>query len=97
MIDTDLFGQPLPSPTTLRKDGGRRKIGYAARPGTGPRSQRCSTCSHFQRVVHQGEHAAKCERMTHVWDHDSATDIKPNAPACSEWDRKPWKKNGNVD
>jgi len=85
---TDLFGDPLPVPTVLRKDGGRRKIGYAARPGSGPRSQRCSTCKHCMRVLHKGAHSFKCERMTHVWTHRTETDVKPNAPACQEWERK---------
>ena len=30
-LQTDLFGEPLPMPAILRKDGGHRKIGYAAR------------------------------------------------------------------
>lgn len=87
----DLFGEPIPLPILFRKDGGRRKIGYAARPGSGPKKQRCNTCKHLSRVLSQGFRSHKCELMTHVWSYDPITDIKPNAPACSEWVRRPFE------
>ena len=90
-IETDLLGMPLPAPEFLKKDGGRRKIGYAARPGTGPKRQFCRTCKHSEKVLHHGEHTLKCGRMAHAWTHGRDTDIKPNAPACSEWARRDFK------
>jgi hypothetical protein len=88
---TDLLGQPLPPPETIRKDGRRRKIGYAARPGTGPRRQRCGTCKFASRVVHHDEVTHKCELKAHLWRHDATTDINLRAPACSEWSAKPFR------
>lgn len=89
--DRDLFGEALPSQPAFRKDGRLRKVGYPAKPGTGPKGQRCSTCIQSARVVHRGTHTLKCERMSHAWTHGSETDVHPNAPACSEWSRRPWK------
>lgn len=88
----DLFGQPIPAPSTLRKDGKARKIGYAARPGTGPRGQRCNTCIYCIPVEYQGHVSRKCQITAATWTPSSATDIKHNAPACSEWERKPFRK-----
>jgi hypothetical protein len=76
----------------LRSDGGRRKIGYAARPGTGPAKQRCNTCAHMARVLSAGIRSHKCEVMAGIWSTDPITDIKPNAPACSAWMRRPFKQ-----
>ena len=87
----DLLGEPLPAPHHLRKDGGRRKIGYAARPGTGPKGQRCQTCAHHQRVTHRGISTFKCSLMDHAWTHSSETDISLRAPACRKWERRPFK------
>lgn len=86
----DLFGQPIPAPAAFRKDGAPRKIGYADRPGSGPKKQRCGTCLHPQRILHEGVVSFKCELMTHVWDHSANTDIQLRAPACSRWVRKPF-------
>lgn len=86
----DLLGEPIVESVSV-SDGPRlRKIGYAARPGTGPKRQRCATCVHSQRVLHRGSYSTKCERMAHAWTHGPETDIKPNAPACREWERKPF-------
>lgn len=87
----DLFGVPLPAASAFRKDGRRRrKIGYAARPGTGPKSQRCQTCQHFTKVTRQGyPEAFKCALMAHLWTHSSVSDIQPRAPACDLWARRP--------
>lgn len=89
-IDTDLFGVPISTPVVVRKDDGGRKIGYAARPGTGPRKQRCNTCSHCQSVTSGGIRSFKCDLMVGMWSTDPVTGIKPGAPACSEWERKPF-------
>jgi hypothetical protein len=87
----DLLGEPLPAAHQIRKDGGRRKVGYAARPGSGPKGQRCANCAHCSKVLHKGYESRKCERMAHAWTHGSETDIKPNAPACRQWERRPFK------
>lgn len=84
----DLLGHPLPQPSVVRKDGQLRKVGYAARPGTGPKRQRCGNCEHLARVLHRGETSHKCALMAHAWTHSSATDVHRQAPACSEWERK---------
>lgn len=87
---TDLFGNPSPSPDQLRKDGRLRKIGYAAKPGTGPKGKRCSSCLNFGRIKHDDRITPKCQLMSTVWTHGPESDIHPNAPACSEWTRRPF-------
>lgn len=86
----DLFGHPVPSPAAFRKDGRRRRAGYAARPGTGPKGQRCITCLHCELVTRHGDSSHKCRQRASEWRHDELTDIHPNAPACREWTRKPY-------
>lgn len=57
--------------------------GYAARPGTGPENETCSSCTHCrQRTVH-GKHFYKCALMMAAWSRDRATDIVLKSPACS--------------
>lgn len=90
---TDLFGHPMPSQELFRKDGRRRKIGYAARPGSGPRRQRCRTCKSCMAVLSKGVRSHKCEVMAKIWSDDPATDIKPNAPACREWATRPFNRS----
>lgn len=90
-IERDLFGTPL---APARKDGAPRKVGYAARPGTGPKNRRCSSCNHAQHVRSETRRSWKCDVVCHRWDDTVATDIKPGAPACSEWERKPFKPVG---
>ena len=89
-IETDLLGEPLPSSDAFRKDGGRRKVGYAAKPGTGPKRQFCRTCAHAENVLREGHRSLKCGRMAHVWTHGSETNVVPNAPACRQWERRPF-------
>lgn len=84
--ETDLFGEVIP----VRAPDARRKISYAARPGTGPKGQRCNTCVHGQRVLSRGVRSWKCELRAAVWDQ-FGSDIKPGAPACREWQRKPFR------
>lgn len=86
----DLLGHPLPSSEQLRKDGRLRKIGYAARPGTGPKGRRCNTCVNFGRIKHDNRITPKCQLMSAVWTHGPESDIHPSAPACIEWARKPF-------
>ncbi len=94
--EIDLFGQPMLSQTSFRKDGRLRKLGYAARPGSGPKSQRCNTCAHCIRVVHGDVHSYKCEIIASRWTQCATTDIKPNAPACSEWRRRAERQSGRL-
>lgn len=92
-IARDLFGEPIAAATAFRKDGQERKIGYAARPGTGPKGQRCNTCAHCMVVVYHGMRSRKCHVVAALWSASPATDIKHNAPACREWQRKPYKRD----
>lgn len=90
--DRDLFDQPVPHPSFFRKDGRRRKFGYADRPGTGPKGQRCGNCRFSHCVLVDGQRSLKCEIMARYWSYTSLTDIQPRAPACSHWQRKPFQK-----
>jgi hypothetical protein len=90
--DIDLFGIRVPPAVAYRKDGRLRKNGYAARPGTGPKGQRCYSCQHCQRVQHDGIRSHKCELIAARWTYEADTDIKHNAPACSDWQRKQYPK-----
>lgn len=83
----DLFGNPLPP----AEQPARRKIGYAAKPGSGPKKARCLQCVHFVRVTNPGEEANRCELTAKVWDKPGST-IKANAPACLYWRRRPFDK-----
>ena len=80
---TDLLGAPLTVPP-------RRKLGYAARPGTGPKGQRCNTCVHCIAVAQSARRSRKCELKAAIWTTTPETDIKHNAPACLHWQRKEW-------
>ena len=86
-LQLSLFCDLVAEATAVRRE---RKIGYAARPGTGPKGQRCNTCSHCMLVECRGVVSRKCQIMARHWTPSSATDIKHNAPACSEWERKPY-------
>lgn len=85
MIHHDLFGRRIYVPVVTAT---RRKFGYAARPGTGPKKQRCSTCR-FCILVDRETRTRKCEVMARLWDIPGS-EIKHNAPACSFWQRKPF-------
>lgn len=88
----DLLGESIPSPEALRKDGQLRKIGYADRPGSGPKKQRCGTCIFLQRCLHLGNESHKCELMAPIWNYRPETDVSPRAPACSKWESRPFTK-----
>ncbi len=83
----DLLGDPIDQASIMRKSS-RRKGGYAARPGSGPKGQRCNTCAHFARV-RRSNVFTKCLLMVKSWTHGPGTDIKARAPACMHWERKP--------
>jgi len=89
VIARDLFGEPITAPVAIRKGGGRRKVGYAARPGSGPKGQRCGNCKHCSLVTSRGVSSKKCELMAGAWTHGAETDIHPQAPACKQWERRP--------
>lgn len=84
--EKDLFGDPVDPSRAERV----HRIGYAARPGTGPKSQRCATCMSCIAVLSNAVRSFKCQIMAKIWDRPSS-DIKPNAPACSEWSRRPFR------
>lgn len=85
MIERDLFGRQIVTPSA-----GRRRFGYADKPGTGPKGQRCNTCR-FCILVCPVNRVRKCEIMGRRWDIPGS-DIKQNAPACSFWQRRLYEK-----
>lgn len=89
---TDLLGNPLPPPEAFRKDGSLRKIGYASPPGTGPKNQRCNTCRFCITITEHSRRVRKCEIVAAKWTTTPETDIKHNAPACRDWQRKEYNK-----
>lgn len=91
MIQHDLFGHPIKPQVVIRKGGGLRKIGYAAKPGTGPRNKRCCLCVNYEHITHSKGTTPKCHLMADKWTEGSETDIHPNAPACSLFQPKPFK------
>lgn len=87
--ENDLFGVPINAPRAARP---ALSIGYASRPGTGPKGQRCNTCRFRMVITEHGRRASKCEIVAAKWTTSSETDIKHNAPACSDWQRRIYKK-----
>lgn len=79
-----LFGAPSPAIAPARPPPAQ---GYASRPGTGPKGQRCNTCRFCHVIARDGKRVRKCEVMAAKWDQPG-TDIKHNAPACRDWQRK---------
>ncbi len=90
VICRDLFGEPIAAAAALRKERRRRKVGYADKPGSGPKGKRCGNCKHCSVVVHRGQRSKKCDLMAHAWTHSDETDIHPQAPACKQWERRPF-------
>lgn len=65
-----------------------RPSGYAARPGTGPEGERCSTCRHCVfRVGTRGSRYYKCRLMEGRWTAGRGSDIAYRSPACHLWQR----------
>lgn len=89
---TDLLGHPLRPARQFRKDGALRKLGYASPPGTGPKGQRCNTCRFCITITELSRKVRKCEIVAAKWSTSPETDIKHNAPACRDWERKEWRK-----
>lgn len=84
MPDLNLFGEkPIkPRKTTKPK-------GYAARPGSGPKGEKCKTCKHmYRRTTGAGHAYFKCLKMREHWGHTRTTDILARAPACYFWEKK---------
>lgn len=84
------FGGGIAAAAKVRKHG--RAHGYAAKPGTGPRGQRCATCAYCLEVVQGVHRVRKCQVVVRKWTPGPETNIKHNAPACSEWARKAWRR-----
>jgi hypothetical protein len=72
----DLFGEPQSAAAPRKK-----KTGYAAIPGTGPKNETCGTCDHcyFTRSV-SGKRFNKCDLVKET--HGSGTDIRRKSQAC---------------
>lgn len=87
--EVDLFGAPISAPAKPRP---QPSLGYAARPGTGPKGQRCNTCRHCMLVSADGQRVRRCELTAPKWDRGAQMDIKHNAPACKHWERKEYAK-----
>lgn len=90
IYDHDLFGKPIATPQPPKPG---RRIGYAARPGTGPKGQRCNTCRFCIVVTQSGERVRKCELKAPIWTTTDETNVKHNAPACKMWERKTYKES----
>jgi hypothetical protein len=91
-IDRDLFGEPIANPeaaqtASLRK----RRIGYADRPGTGPKGKRCYCCARAIRMESSAGILWRCEITVQLWQRPNS-DIKPGAPACASWESKQYEK-----
>lgn len=77
-----LLGVPVSAPKPPHPRG------YAARPGTGPKGQRCNTCEHCMVVVSLNRRSRKCHLRAKDWTPGAESDVKHNAPACRDWVRK---------
>ena len=77
----ELLGHPLSPESMYGGDG------YAAQPGTGPADRKCKDCAHYTRIQFSKSYP-KCGLMALLWMGGPKTDIKANAPACSEFSEK---------
>lgn len=96
MIERDLLGHPIPRPATPRRPRDAvRRLGYASRPGTGPKGQRCSTCKSCIVMMRDEVRVRRCEIVAAKWTDGVEFDIKHNAPACRDWQRKRYDNERN--
>lgn len=59
--------------------------GWADKPGTGPESETCGSCTYCE-AFHYAKRYYKCAaRSGRHWQGRRATDIRPLDPACSKW------------
>lgn len=62
------------------------KIGYAARPGSGPAGETCASCRHLaRRHVESARVFRKCALMRDHWTDGIGSDVELSAPACRRW------------
>lgn len=75
-MQRDLFGD-------ITKDERRttQPKGYAARPGSGPKGETCSTCIHKAK---RGRFT-KCGLLKKHWTQGRGTDVLQQSPACQFW------------
>ena len=95
MIERDLLGEPIPAIAAKPSSRRIRKIGYADKVGGGPKGKRCGQCKFSQKVSRHGQFTHKCELMAHIWAHTEETDISLRAPACSKFERRPYKSHAS--
>lgn len=86
----DMFGAALPAGAPARPSQG-----YASRPGTGPKGQRCNTCRFCHVQNRAGTRVRRCEIRAAEWDKPGM-EIKHNAPACRDWQRKVYPKSHEI-
>ena len=65
--------------------------GYPCLPGTGPKSETCSSCANIRLMQNYAKRYYKCVCRAGVWTHGAATDVKYRSPACSYW-RVRWER-----
>lgn len=76
MTNADLFGD-LPT----KKLG----IGYAGKPGMGPKGETCGSCVYSKRHGHLNRRYYKCHHELGYRSSSEASDIKLKTPACEYW------------
>lgn len=85
----DLFGEEIVHVSALSVRNLRGyKGGYASRPGSGPKGERCGTCRHDVRLEGPNRNYHKCALCKPNWTHGAGSDIKMKTPACAKWERR---------
>lgn len=76
------------APLSLDGKPARRKdptpAGYAARPGSGPEGETCSTCRHYVRREFAKTYL-KCGLNSANWTGGRKSDVLARSPACRLW------------
>jgi len=87
------FGNPEHIAIHNKKPGRKKKSrttkpnGYAGKPGTGPKGEKCKTCKHLCKRVFAKTYykcALYCKGRTRLGGRGS--DVLLNSPACQKWE-----------
>ena len=57
--------------------------GHPETPGTGPKSETCSTCQHIVKT----RVGLKCKRNSKKWTAGKASNVRAKDAACFEWQK----------
>lgn len=67
----------------------KKKSGYPAEPGTGPKGETCGTCDNLHsKEMYSGRVFYKCKILTPKWTGGAGTDVKLRSASCSYWKPK---------